>query len=506
MPLEFILALDQGTTSSRAILFDRTGSPVASAQQEFDQIFPQPGWVEHDPEAIWTCQRRTAREALRRAGIAAAEIAAIGVTNQRETVLVWDRETGEPVYNAIVWQCRRTAALCEQMREAGLEAEIRSKTGLMLDPYFSATKIAWILDHVLGARKRAERGDLALGTIDSYLLWRMTEGDLHITDPSNASRTMLFNIHDMAWDPDLLRLFDIPAAMLPRVVPSAGPYGESSPRFLDRAIPVASMIGDQQAALFGQACFSSGMVKNTYGTGCFILVNTGNQAVASSSGLLTTVGWQLPDDFDHPITYCLEGSVFVAGAAIQWLRDGLGLIPDTSEVEALTRHTLDTGGVYFVPAFVGLGAPYWEPYARGTIVGLTRGTNASHVARAALESIAFQTRDVLDLMGHEAGGEIKVLRADGGASRNATLLQFQADILGARVQRPSIRETTALGAASLAGLAVGFWPSVDSLRDRWQLDQEFVPAMPPEERATRYAAWKRAVDCSLHWAQRSHSG
>jgi glycerol kinase len=504
MSQAYILALDQGTTSSRAILFDRAGSPVASAQQEFEQIYPQPGWVEHDPEAIWTSQQRTARQALRKAGVLAAEIAAIGVTNQRETVVVWDRGSGEPVYNAIVWQCRRSADICAKMRADGLEGDIRARTGLLLDPYFSATKIAWILQHVPGARRRAARGELACGTIDTFLLWRMTHGRLHFTDPSNASRTLLFNIHDMAWDQDLLRLFDIPEAILPRVVPSAGVYGECSTQLLDQAIPIASMIGDQQAALFGQACFSPGMVKNTYGTGCFLLINTGVNAVPSASGLLTTVAWQLPDHSRFPTTYCLEGSVFVAGAAIQWLRDGLGLIERTSEVERLAARVPDTDGVYFVPAFVGLGAPYWQPYARGTIVGMTRGTNASHVARAALESIAFQTRDVLDLMSREAGAEIKILRADGGATRNSLLLQFQADILGATVQRPSVRETTALGAAYLAGLAIDFWPSVDSLKDLWHMEQEFVPAMPTEEREARYAAWRHAVDCSLTWARTSH--
>jgi glycerol kinase len=500
MGLDYILALDQGTTSSRAILFDRAGLPVASAQEEFNQIYPHPGWVEHDPDTIWETQLRTARHVLEEAEIEASQIAALGVANQRETILVWDRATGDPIYNAVVWQCRRSKPVCDRLRSEGLEPEIRAKTGLLLDPYFSATKIAWILEHVPHARQRADRGELACGTVDTFLLWRLTEGALHITDATNASRTLLFNIHTLAWDPDLLRIFDIPPSMLPRVVPSSGPYGQTSAQLLAGPVTIASMIGDQQAALFGQGCYAPGMVKSTYGTGCFILANTGNQPVASPSGLLTTVAWQLPDRFERPLSYCLEGSVFVAGAAVQWLRDGLGLIDSPAEVEALAAGVPDTDGVYFVPAFVGLGAPYWEPAARGVIVGLSRGSRSSHLARAALESIAFQARDVVDLMAREGGAAVEVLRVDGGASNNDFLLQFQADILGSRVQRSSIPETSALGAAYLAGLGVDFWSSVDALSDQWHMDKEFFPGMSDEERAARHDAWRRAVDCSLSWA------
>jgi glycerol kinase len=494
----YVLALDQGTTSSRSMLFDESGRAVATAQQEFPQIYPRPGWVEHDPEAIWSSQIETARQALTAAGVRPQDVAAIGITNQRETTVLWDRVTGRPVYNAIVWQCRRTAPLCETLKAAGLADAVQQRTGLVIDAYFSGTKVAWILDNVDGARRLAEEGRLAFGTIDTFLLWRLTSGAVHATDVSNASRTMLFNLADHAWDPFLLELLRIPSAVLPTVVPSSGVLGRTVHEILGASIPLAGVAGDQQAALFGQSCFKPGMAKNTYGTGCFLLLNTGETPIASHTGLLTTAAWQL--NASAPTTFALEGSVFIAGAAVQWLRDGLGILGGSSEIESLAGSVPDSDGVYFVPALVGLGAPYWDPYARGTIVGLTRGTTRAHLARATLEAIAFQARDVLEAMRHDAGLELQALRADGGAAANNLLLQLQADVLGTVVQRPVQRETTALGAAMLAGLAGGVWGSLGDLNRAWALEREFQPAMSPAERDDRYARWKDAVARARGWA------
>ena len=497
----YIVALDQGTTSSRAILFDRGGRIVAVAQEEFPQIYPQPGWVEHDPEAIWRTQLHTAREVLRKAGIEADQVAAIGITNQRETTLVWDRETGEPLYNAIVWQCRRTAPMCDRLRSEGWANPIRLKTGLVVDAYFSGTKVAWLLENVAGLRQKAERGEVLFGTVDCYLIWRLSSGRLHVTDVSNASRTMLFNIHQLDWDEEILAELRIPRPMLPQVRPSSQVYGLTDKGLLGAEVPIAGAAGDQQAALFGQTCFAPGQAKNTYGTGCFLLLNTGEQAVTSERGLLTTIAWQLGQDSlaATPI-YALEGSVFVAGAAIQWLRDGLGIIDVAADTENLARQVADTGGVYFVPAFVGLGAPYWDAYARGTIVGLTRGTDRRHLARAALEAICYQSRDLLEAMAADAGVHLAALRADGGASANDLLMQLQADLLGVPVQRPAITETTALGAAYLAGLAVGYWSGLEEIVTQWRVDSEFEPAMVPERRDALYAGWQRAVQRARGWA------
>ncbi|MFQ5408688.1 MAG: glycerol kinase GlpK [Anaerolineales bacterium] len=494
----FILALDQGTTSSRAILFDEHGRVQAQAQQELAQHYPQPGWVEHDPEDIWASQLAVAREALHAANVNAAQLDAIGITNQRETTLVWDRSTGAPIYNAIVWQCRRTAALCAELKADGFDAVLRAKTGLVTDAYFSGTKLAWILEHVPAARARAERGELAFGTVDTFLLWRLTGGRLHATDVSNASRTLLFNIHTLDWDDEILTRLHIPRALLPEVRPSSANYGETDPEIFGMPVRVAGIAGDQQAATFGQACFDPGMAKNTYGTGCFLLLNTGTHARASSSGLLTTVGWQTGD---AAAIYALEGSVFIAGAVVQWLRDELGLIARSADVEALARTAPDTGGVYLVPAFVGLGAPYWDQNARGAIVGLTRGSNAAHIARAALESIAYQTRDILMAMEADAGLQLQALRVDGGATANDLLLQFQADVLGVPVQRPRLTETTALGAAYLAGLATGFWESQEQIAAHWELEREFEPAMSTDRREALYAGWQRAVARARDWVQ-----
>jgi glycerol kinase len=503
---EFILALDQGTTSSRAILFDHAGNALAQAQAEFPQIYPQPGWVEHDPEVIWSSQMETARRALAEASVAADQIAAIGITNQRETTVIWDRTTGEPIANAIVWQCRRTAPLCEALRSEGFDSLIRERTGLVTDPYFSGTKVAWLLENVEGARERAVRGELAFGTIDTYLIWRLSGGRLHITDPSNASRTLLFDIHRRAWDQEICEHLDIPMSVLPEVRPSSAVYGETDAVLLGSAIPLAGIAGDQQAATFGQACFKPGTAKNTYGTGCFVLLNTGDKPVRSDSGLLSTIGWELSGGSSQPdptqVTYCLEGSIFIAGAAVQWLRDGLGLIKNSSEVETLAASVPESEGVYVVPAFVGLGAPYWDPYARGAILGLTRGATGAHVARATLESIAFQTCDVIAAMQVDAGLRLEGLRVDGGAARNNLLMQTQSDLLGVPVQRPRVTETTALGAAYLAGLAVGYWPTIQTLTDNWQLDREFLPTISEDERQTRYAGWRRAVDRSRAWLER----
>ncbi len=491
----FVLALDQGTTSSRSIVFDRGGRVVAMAQQEFPQLFPGPGHVEHDPEAIWSSQLQTARDALARAGLTAADLAAIGVTNQRETTVLWEKATGKPVANAIVWQSRVTAPICDRLKADGHEATFRRKTGLVVDAYFSGTKVKHLLDAFDGLRARAARGEVLFGTVDSFLIWRLTGGARHVTDVSNASRTLLFNIHTQDWDDDLLRLLDVPRAMLPTVCSSSEVYGDTAPEVLGAAVPVSGIAGDQQAALFGQACFEPGSAKNTYGTGCFMLLNTGATPVPSEKGLLTTIGWRI----GRETTYALEGSVFVAGAAVQWLRDGLRAIQASSEVETLMTEVPDTDGVYLVPAFVGLGAPYWDPRARGVIVGLTRNTKMAHIARATVEAMAYQTRDVLEVMQAESGLPLSTLKVDGGAAANAHLLQFQADLLDVPVRRPVVAETTALGAAYLAGLAVGYWNGLDDVRRNWALDREFRPQMGAAERERLYAGWRRAVERSLDW-------
>lgn len=495
--MSYLLALDQGTTSSRAILFDLSGQPVAKAQQEFTQLFPQPGRVEHDADEIWQSQIQTAREAIQRAGINPSQVAALGITNQRETVVLWERVSGKPVHHAIVWQDRRTASMCDRLKGEGLEPTFRRKTGLVLDPYFSGTKLAWLLDNVSGLRPRAENGELCFGTVDSWLMHNLTGGKVHATDVSNASRTLLFNLRTMSWDDELLEVLRIPRAVLPEVKPSSGAYGETVADLLGAAIPIAGVAGDQQAALFGQACFTPGMVKNTYGTGCFMLMNTGTEPVESKQGLLTTVAWQLGDGKPE---YALEGSVFAAGAVVQWLRDGLGIIRQSSDVEALAKRVGDTGGVYLVPAFVGLGAPYWDPYARGTLVGMTRGTSAAHVARAALEAIAYQSRDLLGAMGADAGLQIPELRVDGGASANDLLMGFQSDIIGRPVLRPKVTETTALGAAYLAGIGTG---AIDkaAIESGWALSRRFEPQMPPGEREKLYMGWKKAVERARSWAE-----
>jgi glycerol kinase len=492
---QFILALDQGTTSSRAILFDQSGRPVASAQEELPQILPAPGVVEHDPEVIWQTQLGVAREVLARAEISADRIAAIGVTNQRETTILWERETGKPVAPAIVWQSRISASICERWKAEGLEPLFRERTGLVLDPYFSASKIVYLLETIDGLRDRCNRGEILFGTVDTWLIWRLTGAKLHVTDPSNASRTMLFNIHQLAWDEELLRITSVPRNILPEVRPSSGVLGETAAELLGVPIPIAGVAGDQQAATFGQVCFEPGTAKNTYGTGCFMLLNTGPTAVRSANNLLTTVGWQIGDQ----VTYCLEGSVFIAGAVVQWLRDNLGIIKTSAEVERLAGSVRDSGGLIFVPAFVGLGAPYWDPYARGAILGISRSTTAAHIARAAVESMAYQTRDLAEAMQKDAGIAMGSLRVDGGASVNNQLMQFQADLLGIPVRRPSIRETTALGAAYLAGLAVGFWESQAALTRLWALDCEFKPRISAEEREKLYSRWREAVRRVRRW-------
>jgi glycerol kinase len=493
----FILALDQGTTSSRAIVFDEGGRPVAKAQKEYPQLYPQPGWVEHNPMDIWSSQISVAAEAIARAGIHSSEIAGIGVTNQRETTLIWDRATGQPIHNAIVWQCRRTADRCERLKAAGHAATIRAKTGLVVDAYFSGTKVEWLLDHVPGSRERAARGELCFGTVDTWLLWNLSGGRLHITDVSNASRTMLFNIHTRQWDDELLQLLNVPREVLPEVKPSSSVYGETDARHFGAVIPLSGVAGDQQAATFGQTCFTPGMVKNTYGTGCFMLMNTGERAVESPGGLLTTINWQV----DGRTIYALEGSVFIAGAALQWLRDELKLISDAGESEALAESVSDTGGVYMVPAFVGLGAPHWDGYARGAIVGLTRGSNRAHIVRATLEAIAYQTRDVVEVMTRDAGLKLEALRVDGGATANSWLMQFQADVLGVPVQVPATAETTALGAAYLAGLAVGYWQSPEQIAAQWQVARAFEPRMGVDQRDALYRGWQRAVERAKGWAE-----
>lgn len=493
----YILSVDQGTTSSRAILFDREMNIVQIAQQEFTQHFPRPGWVEHDPNELFDSQARVAVACLRQAGVNASELHAAGITNQRESTVVWDRRTGDPVYNAIVWQDRRTAPLCDELRRQGKDGLIRAKTGLLLDAYFSGTKLRWILDNVPGARQRAEAGDLLFGTVDAWLVWNFTKGAVHATDPSNASRTLLFNIHTLQWDDELLELFGIPRSMLPQVVPSSGVFGAIHPEFLGRPVPLAGMAGDQQAATFGNACLEPGMVKNTYGTGCFMLMHTGAEPRVSGHNLLTTLAWQR----EGHIRYALEGSIFMGGAIVQWLRDGLGIIADSSEVEALAASVPDNGGVYLVPAFVGLGAPHWDQYARGTMVGLTRGATKAHIARAALEAIALQSLDIMDSMAADSGMPPTTLRADGGASRNNMLMQFQADVLGVPVERPRVTETTALGAACLAGLATGFWEDKADMTSRWKLDRRFEPRMPEDRRADLHYHWRRAVERSKKWLE-----
>lgn len=493
----YVLALDQGTTSSRAIVFDRKGACISVAQQEFPQLFPGPGHVEHDPEAIWDTQLATAREALAKAKATPSDIAAIGVTNQRETTVLWERGSGRPIANAIVWQSRITAPICDRLKAAGHEPLFRKKTGLVVDAYFSGTKIKHLLDSHDGVRARAARGEILFGTIDTFLIWRLTAGRQHVTDVSNASRTLLFNIQTLEWDDELLKILDVPRAMLPEVRSSSEVYGETDPKWFGAAIPVAGIAGDQQAALFGQACFEAGSAKNTYGTGCFMLLNTGNAPVPSAKGLLTTVAWKI----GGRTTYALEGSVFVAGAAVQWLRDGLKAIQASADVEKLMSEVRDTDGVYLVPAFVGLGAPYWDPRARGIIVGLTRNSTVAHVARAAVDAMAYQTRDVLEVMQEEAGLSLTTLKVDGGAAANATLLQFQADMLGVPVRRPVVRETTALGAAYLAGLAVGYWDGLEDVSRNWALDREFSPQMAETERARLYAGWRKAVTRSLDWEE-----
>ncbi len=496
--MKAILALDQGTTSSRAIVFDAGGGIVAVAQKEFAQHFPQPGWVEHDAEEIWATQVAVAGEALARAGLQAGDIAAIGITNQRETTVVWDRATGRPVSNAIVWQDRRTAGACDALKARGLEPRITAKTGLVLDAYFSGTKLAWILDHVAGARAAAAAGSLAFGTVDSWLIWKLSGGAAHVTDVSNASRTLLYDIHAGGWDEELLETFKVPRGMLPAVKASSGVVAETAPGLFGARLPIAGIAGDQQAALFGQRCIAPGMVKNTYGTGCFMLMHTGSQPISSKARLVTTAAC----DTGRGREYALEGSVFIAGAVVQWLRDGLGIIRSSSEVEALAAGVADNGGVYFVPAFAGLGSPHWDPYARGAIVGLTRGSSAGHIARAALEAIAYQTADVLTAMESDSGIKLKELRVDGGATRNDTLMQFQADVLGVPVVRPRIHETTALGAAYLAGLGVGYWKGAEALDAQWQVERRFEPAMDRARAEELLAAWRKAVERSKDWEQR----
>ncbi|MEY2835459.1 MAG: glycerol kinase [Bacteroidota bacterium] len=493
--MPYILALDQGTTSSRAILFDHAGGIAAVAQKEFTQYFPEPGWVEHDPLEIWVSQAAVAKEAMLKLNIKADQVAAIGITNQRETTLLWDRKTGEPVYKAIVWQDRRTAGYCDTLRTAGHADMIRQKTGLVVDAYFSGTKLKWILDQVPGARARAEKGELAFGTVDSWLLWKLTEGQVHATDVSNASRTMLFNLQTLQWDEELLQLLDIPASVLPQVKGNSEMMGYASAIGMPE-VPVAGMAGDQQAALFGQMCIREGMVKNTYGTGCFMLMNTGTKAVTSHNNLLTTIAWQV----NGVTNYALEGSVFIAGAAVQWLRDGLKIIRHSADVQALAASVPHTDGVVVVPAFSGLGAPHWNPYARGTVFGLTRGTTDAHIARATLESIAYQTYDVLKAMESDAGIAIAELRVDGGATVNDLMMQFQCDILDVKVLRPEVIETTALGAAYLAGLAVGFWTSVDEIAAQWQVSGKFEPAMDVALKNEKLKAWNRAVKAVLAWS------
>lgn len=498
MEKKYIMALDRGTTSSRCIIFDKDGNIIKVAQKEFEQIYPKPGWVEHDAMEIWGSQSGVMREAVDTAGINPEEIAAIGITNQRETTVVWDKKTSKPIYNAIVWQCRRTSEICDELKEKGLTECIREKTGLIIDAYFSATKVKWILDNVEGARERAEKGELLFGTIDTWLIWKLTGGRVHVTDYSNASRTMMYNINTLEWDEDILKELDIPEIMLPEVKESSYVYGYTdSGLFADIKIPIAGCAGDQQSALFGQNCFEEGTAKNTYGTGCFLLMNTGEKPVKSENGLLTTISWGV----DGKVEYALEGSIFMGGASIQWLRDELRMIKSAADSEKYAMRVENTNGVYVVPAFTGLGAPYWDMYARGTIVGLTRGAKKEHLIRATLESIAYQTKDVLEAMQNDSGIELKLLKVDGGASNNNFLMQFQSDILNVKIDRPKIVETTALGAAYLAGLAVGFFKSKEDIKKRWVCDREFEPKMSEEVREKSYKDWKRAVERSLAWEE-----
>ena len=494
---KYIMALDSGTTSNRCILFNRQGEICSVAQKEFAQYYPKPGWVEHDPVEIWNTQISVAQEAMRKAGARPEDIAAIGITNQRETTVVWDRATGEPVYNAIVWQSRRTAEYCDELRARGLAEPIREKTGLVIDAYFSGTKLRWILENVAGARARAERGELLFGTIDTWLIWKLTGGRVHVTDYSNASRTMLYNIRTLRWDEEILKELDIPACMLPEAMPSSCVYGQSDPAIFGAPVTIAGAAGDQQAALFGQTCFAPGEAKNTYGTGCFLLMNTGETPKTSRSGLVTTIAWGL----DGRVEYALEGSVFVAGAAIQWLRDELRLVESAPDSEYFATKVADTNGCYVVPAFVGLGAPYWDQYARGCIVGLTRGVNNAHIIRATLESLAYQTNDVLRAMEEDAGIRLAALKVDGGASANDFLMQFQADISNAPVRRPVCVETTAMGAAYLAGLAVGYWQSKEEVLSNWKISRVFAPGMDGAQRERLLSGWRRAVDCARGWAR-----
>ncbi len=494
---KYIMALDAGTTSNRCILFDKTGKICSMAQREFTQYFPQPGWVEHDADEIWASQLGVAVEAMNKIGAAAADIAAIGITNQRETAIVWDRNTGEPVYHAIVWQCRRTSEYCDFLKERGLTEKFRQKTGLVIDAYFSGTKIKWILDNVPGVRERAERGEILFGTVETWLIWKLTKGAVHVTDYSNASRTMLFNINTLEWDDEILRELDIPKCMLPEAKPSSCVYGEADPSFLGGSIPIAGAAGDQQAALFGQTCFLPGEAKNTYGTGCFLLMNTGETPVFSENGLVTTIAWGL----DGKVTYALEGSIFVAGAAIQWLRDEMRLIDSAADSEYMASKVKDTNGCYVVPAFTGLGAPHWDQYARGTIVGITRGVNKYHIIRATLESLAYQVNDVLAAMKADSGIELASLKVDGGASANNFLMQTQADIINAPVNRPVCVETTAMGAAYLAGLAAGYWKNKDEVVKNWAVDRTFIPSISEEDRSARIKGWNKAVKYAYGWAK-----
>ena len=494
---KYIMALDAGTTSNRCILFDRKGNMCSVAQREFTQYFPQPGWVEHDADEIWASQLGVAVEAMTKIGAAAADIAAIGITNQRETAIVWDKNTGEPVYHAIVWQCRRTSEYCDSLKEKGLTDKFRQKTGLVIDAYFSGTKIKWILDNVPGARDRAERGELLFGTVETWLIWKLTKGAVHVTDYSNASRTMLFNINTLEWDDEILKELDIPKCMLPEVKPSSRVYGETAPSFLGGSIPIAGAAGDQQSALFGQTCFQPGEAKNTYGTGCFLLMNTGETPVFSESGLVTTIAWGM----DEKVTYALEGSIFVAGAAIQWLRDEMRLIDSAADSEYMASKVRDTNGCYVVPAFTGLGAPHWDQYARGTIVGITRGVNKYHIIRATLESLAYQVNDVLTAMKADSGIQLSGLKVDGGASANNFLMQTQADIINAPVNRPVCVETTAMGAAYLSGLAVGYWKNKDEVIENWGIDRAFAPSLSEKDRSARIRGWNKAVRYAYGWAR-----
>jgi glycerol kinase len=494
---KYVMALDQGTTSSRCILFDEKGLIVTSAQKEFTQIYPKGGWVEHDPMEIWSSQISVASEAMAKINVTAEDIAAIGITNQRETTVVWDKRTGVPVYNAIVWQCRRTAGTCDELAAKGFDKVVRAKTGLVLDAYFSGTKVKWILDNVEGAREEAEKGNLLFGNIDTWLIWNLTKGKTYVTDYSNASRTLLFNIHELKWDEEILETLNIPKSMLPEVKPSSCVYGHTDPSLFGGIIPIAGAAGDQQAALFGQTCYAAGTAKNTYGTGCFMLMNTGEEAIESKNGLLTTIAWGI----DGKVEYALEGSVFIAGAAIQWLRDELRMIDNAADSERYATAVEDTNGVYVVPAFVGLGAPYWDPYARGTIVGLTRGAKKEHLIRATLESLAYQTNDVLKAMQEDSGITLKALKVDGGACANNFLMQFQSDILGVQVDRPEVIETTALGAAYLAGLAVGYWKSKEEVAQNWAISRTFTPNMTGEKREELLGDWHEAVKRSTGWVK-----